>query len=105
MCVEKEKRKADIPGDILASRVDYSDGSPEMQVNNLCKRAFTDWLIELLNRRGQWPKKDVINAGAHISGCNPQTSRRYLDALTSSVGPFKESRDEDGTWIITLRKS
>ena len=101
---EREKTKGDTPGDVLASMVDYSSGSPEMQVNTRCKILFADWVIQLINKHGQWPKIDVINAGAHITGCNPQTSRRYLDALTSSVGPFRESQDETGTTIIVLRK-
>lgn len=101
---EREKTKGDIPGDVLASAVDYLSGSPEMQVNIRCKILFADWVVKLINKHGQWPKKDVINSGAHISGCNPQTSRRYLDALTSSVGPLRERRDETGTTIIALRK-
>jgi hypothetical protein len=101
---ERKKIKGDIPWDVLASAVDYSSGSPEMQVNTRCKQVFTDWVIELINKHGQWPKKDIINSGAHISGCNPQTSRRYLDALTCSVGPLRESRDETGTMIVALRK-
>lgn len=101
---EREKTKGDIPGDVLASMVDYSSGSTEMQVNVRCKQIFADWVIQLINKHGQWPKTDVINSGAHISGCNPQTSRRYLDALTSSVVPLQESRDETGTMIVTFRK-
>lgn len=101
---ERENKKIDIPGDVLASIVDYTSGSPEMQVNSRCKQVFTDWLLELLNKYGQWPKKDAINSGAHISGCNSQTSRRYLDALTCSIGPLQESRDETGIVVITFRK-
>ena len=85
--------------------VDYTSGSPEMQVNKRCKKIFTDWTMELLNKHGQWPKKDIIDSGAHVSGCNPQTSRRYLDALTSSVGPLQESHDQIGTMVISFRKS
>jgi len=80
-------------------------GSPEMQVNSRCKQLFTDWVIELLNKHGRWPKKDIINSGARISGCNPQASRRYLDAFTCSVGLLHESRDETGTMIVTVRKN
>ncbi len=101
---ERKKIKGDIPGNVLASLVDYSSGSPEMQVNGRCKQLFTDWVIELLRQHGQWPKKDIINSGAHISGCNPQTSRRYLDVLTSSVGLLQESRDETGNIIVVFRK-
>jgi len=103
---ERERKKiiGDVPGDLVMAMVDYTSGSPEMQVNNLCKKIFTDWTMELLNKHGQWPKKDIINSGAHVSGCNPQTSRRYLDALTSSVGPLQESHDQTGTVVIGFRK-
>jgi hypothetical protein len=101
---ERKKIKGDIPGDLVVAMVDYTSGSPEMQVNVRCKQLFTDWVIELLNSHGQWSKKDIINSGAHISGCNTQTSRRYLDALIGSVGPLQESRDEMGEVIISYRK-
>ena len=58
----------------------------------------------MLNKHGQWPKKDIIDAGAHIAGCNTQTTRRYLDPLTSSAGPFKERKDEMGNVMITFRE-
>ena len=101
---ERKKIKGDIPGDVVKARVDYASGSTEMQVNVMCKRTFTDWLMNLLNTYGQWPKKDVINGGAHICGCDSQTIRRYLDALTSSFGPLQEICDHTGTRFITFRK-
>ena len=64
---ERKKTKANIPGEVVNALVDYSSGSPEMQVNSLCKQKFEDWVIELLNKHGQWPKKDVINSGALVS--------------------------------------
>jgi len=60
--------------------------------------------MELLNKHGEWPKKDIIDSGAHVAGCNTQTSRRYLDALKSSVGPLQESHDQIGTMVIRFRK-
>ena len=58
---ERKKTKGDVPGDLVMAMVDYTSGSPEMQVNIRCKQLFADWLIELLNKHGQWPKKDIIN--------------------------------------------
>jgi hypothetical protein len=101
---EGKKTKVDIPGDILASPVDYSSGSPEMQVNARCKGPFKDWLIEKLNKYGRWLKKDVINAGAYVFDCSPETTRKYLDTLTSSEGPFQEIKDEMGEIYIIPRK-
>ena len=101
---ERRKIKGDIPGDLVMAIVDYTSGSPEMQVNKHCKTIFTDWTMELLNKHGQWPKKDIINAGAYVSGCNKQTSNRYLDVLMSSVGPLQESHDQTGTVVISFRK-
>ena len=102
---ERNKLIGDVQGDLVMAMVDYISGSPEMQVSSWCRRIFTEWTMELLNKHGQWSKKDIINSGAHVSGCNPQTIRGYLDALTGSVGPLKESRDQMGTMVISFRKS
>jgi len=101
---KREKIRGGEAEDIVSAVVDYTSGSPEMQVNVKCRKGFTDWTLGIINKYGSWPKKDIINSGAHVAGCNTQTSRRYLDALTGSVGPLQETRDETGTVVISFRK-
>lgn len=101
---ERKNIKGCIPSDLVKAVVDYTSGSPEMQVNRLCKEIFTDWVMELLNKYGQWPKNDVINSGAYVAGCENQSCRRYLEVLTSSVGPLQERRDQMGPIVISFRK-
>lgn len=89
---------------ILKAIVNYSQGSIEMQANSICERLFIDWVLTEIKRLGQLPRKEAINSGSAVAGCNPVTASRYLDKLTCSVGPLQESRDETGTMIVAFRK-
>ena len=101
---EREKMGVCVRDNLISAAVDYTSGSPEMQVNKKAKKWFIDWTLEIISKNGLWPKKDIINSGAHVAGCNTQTSRRYLDALTGSVGPLQEIPDENGNVMIRFRR-
>lgn len=89
---------------ILKTIVNYSQGSPEMQTNLICERSFRDWILTEVRRLGQLVKKDAINSGAELTGASPMTISRYLDKLTSSVGPLQERTDQTGVVVISFRK-
>ena len=74
--------------------VDYGSGSIEMQVNNITEISFRNWLMAFIKSNSTILKKTAINAGAEETGCNPVTTRRYLDKLTSDKGPLEEYKNQ-----------
>jgi hypothetical protein len=81
----------------------YRDGSAEMQANYLFELDYRNWLNAYIDENGFIPKKEAINAGAEVVGCNPTTSAKYLAKLTSIVGPLAEMKDMLGEVIIIPR--
>ena len=88
---------------IVKSSVVYRDGSAEMQANYLFELNYRNWLNAYIDENGFIPKKEAINAGAEVVGCNPTTSAKYLAKLTSVVGPLAEMKDMLGEVIIIPR--
>ena len=88
---------------IVKSSVVYRDGSAEMQANYLFELDYRNWLNDYIDENGFIPKKEAINAGAEVVGCNPTTSAKYLAKLTSIVGPLAEMKDMLGEVIIIPR--
>ena len=83
--------------------IDFESGSPEMHANGLYEDKARSWLVELVAARGDVLKRDAINAGAEFVGCSPMTIRRYIDKLTSLVGPLRETRDAASRIVIVTR--
>ena len=83
--------------------VDFQAGSPEMAANDLYEPYFRGWLLSELCTGRQLTKKEAIYEGAEVCGCNPKTTRDYLDKMTSRAGPVREARDSNGMKIIVLR--
>ena len=88
---------------IVKSSVGYREGSAEMQANLLFELDFREWINAFVHENGFIPKKEAINAGAEVVGCNPVTAAKYLAKLTSIVGPLAEMKDMLGEVIITPR--
>lgn len=103
VCVSMKQRGIESTHTLKAI-VNYSQGSIEMQTNSICERIFIDWILTEIKRLGQLLKKEATNSGAAVAGCSPVTISRYLDKLTCSVGPLKESRDQTGHVIVAFRK-
>ena len=72
--------------------VDYWQGSPEMQANELYEVRFRTWLQERIARDGQMVTRDAITTGAEILGCSVASTSRYLKKLKSLAGPLVEQR-------------
>lgn len=84
---------------IAKETVDYSEGSPEMQVNDFAETAYRNWSIAMLRQRRLMLKKELVNAGAEEVGVSPVTTRRYLDKLTSIKGSLKEFKQGGQTFV------
>lgn len=98
------QREREIPRTrVIKQAVSYRDGSPEMQANYLYEIDYRKWLIDYLQEHGFLPKKEAINAGAEVVGCNPTTSAKYLAKLTSLFGPLLQSKDMLGDDVIVLK--
>lgn len=80
--------------------VPYREGSPEMQANYLYEVDYRAWVTRYIDDIGWISKKEAINAGAEVVGCNPTTAAKYLAKLTSMTGPLRETRDMLGDLLI-----
>ena len=89
----------------IKEAVPYREGSPEMQANYLYEMDYRNWIIAFMDEHGFIPKKEAINAGAEVVGCNPTTSAKYLAKLTSLFGPLLQTRDMLGDDVIILKSS
>ncbi len=92
-----------MPTVVAKEQVDYSSGSPEMQANSIFEQLWLDFMHGWIRANGSIPKSEAINSGAAAAGCNPSTTARYLAKYASSMGCFKESRDNTGIRIIVYR--
>lgn len=81
---EKNKeRESEVknPTEQLREVVDYSQGSTEMQTNNLSEVPFSKWVKRELLLKGHLEYKEVLDQGAYAVGTGQQAIRRYLDKL------------------------
>jgi len=85
---------------VMKQAVPYCDGSPEMQANAIFEVKYRQWVLHQVADIGFIPKKEAINAGAELVGCNPATATKYLAKLTSMVGPLAEGRDGTGQMMV-----
>ncbi len=69
----------------LKGRVNYSTGSPEMQVNDEAEGRFRRWAIALLLKYGEYPLRDLVSDGAEFSGVSPNAVRNYLCKMLSPL--------------------
>ncbi len=88
---------------VYKEAIPYHQGSPEMQANAVYEVRYRRWILEYVKATGFIPKKEAINAGAEVVGCNPSSAARYLCKLTSMVGPLIEGKDATGQEIVWLK--
>ena len=74
-----------------------------MQANFLFEIDYRSWLLKFMDEYEFITKKEAINAGAEMVGCNPTTSAKYLAKLTSLAGPLTETKDMTGEVVILYR--
>jgi len=87
----------------VKQRVDYSSGETSMQVNGICQARFTDWVMNKIKHDGVIAEKEAIASGAYVAGCNVLTAKRYLEPLTSRMGPLMRIKSIDGEVLLTIR--
>ena len=78
----------------LREVVDYSQGSSEMQVNNLTELPFRKWIKRELLLKGPIEYKDALDRGAYAVGCGQQAIRRHIDKLIGG-GELRTFKDEN----------
>ena len=83
--------------------IPYHEGSPEMQANALFEVRYRHWLQDFIAASGFITKREAVNAGAEVVGCNPTTAAKYLAKLTSLAGPLQETRDMLNEPVVTAR--
>lgn len=101
---QRERERENPNTRIFKLAVPYSSGSPEMQANACYEIPYRVWLLSYITDHDFIGKPDAINAGAEYVGCNPTTARKYLDKLTSLLGPLAETKDATGQTVISLKE-
>ena len=86
------------------SAIDFASGSAEMQASGLYEAVFREWLIEHLEHTQSITRKDALNSGAELTGGSPTTMQRYLDKLTSTLGPLQIARSDAGIQVVMLKQ-
>ncbi len=75
--------------------------SAELERNKESEPKFRLWVLEQVKKHKGIGGQDAIYGGAEVSGCNPETARRYLKKMASSAGMFVWDDDLD---VIELRE-
>lgn len=97
---ECEKNKTEV----IKKIIDCSEGSAELQINEIAEMPYRNWLLAIIKIRKIYPRKEAINSGAELCGINPQTARRYYNKLVSEFGPLREYKDDFKRWQVTFKK-
>jgi hypothetical protein len=101
--VQEERERENPRTRVLKQAIPYHEGSAEMQANFLFEIDYRSWLLKFMDEYEFITKKEAINAGAEVVGCNPTTSAKYLAKLTSLAGPLCETKDMTGEVVILYR--
>jgi len=101
--VQEERERENPRTRVLKQAIPYHEGSAEMQANFLFEIDYRSWLLKFMDEYEFITKKEAINAGAEVAGCNPTTSAKYLAKLTSLAGPLTETKDMTGEVVILYR--
>ena len=88
----------------LKECVDYSEGGPHMQVNDLAEMPWRKYCEALIRLEGRVRKKRCLNAGAEAVGISQATAYRYYGKWVSEEGPCFEFKSEDNKWWVKWRR-
>ena len=80
-----------------------TQGSPEYQASSLYEPIFRDWVVAQVRANSSLSLREAVNSGAEYTGCSPQTTRRYLEKLVSSLGPLAIVADMTGEACLVLK--
>ncbi len=94
------------PTDELKNRVDYSIGSPEMQVSDYTELNAQNWLIAKLRRDQEITKKEAHRSIAWNTGIAINTARNIVEKMLAESGPIREHRVAgQGTTVLKLKQA
>ena len=98
VCV-REKKYGSISSKVAKDTLDYQSGSVEMKANSMFEPVFTEWLLTHL----PMSIDEATYSGAHVTGCSPATTKRYLKKLTSAAGSLREFKSAMGTVTVDFK--
>lgn len=102
MCVRENSRGHYSTG-YLQSKVDYTKGSPEMQVNALAELSWREWVLEEIDNNGFILLDVAIDTGAELFGVSPASTQRYLRKLVHPRSKFEKAIDMLNARVIRPR--
>lgn len=68
--------------------------SAEMLKNKQCEGIWRKWMFRMVEKDGKISVKEAVNSGAEYASCSTRTIPKYLDKLTSMIGPMMIVADE-----------
>lgn len=77
--------------------------SVEIALSKKYKATFYPWLYRLISECGRVARRDILDAGAEVTGAGQQAIDRYLRACSSFEGMYEEI-EIDGVIYIQFRK-
>jgi hypothetical protein len=78
--------------------------SAEMLKSEEIRPKIEGWILETVKREGKLELSEAINSGAYLGKCNQGTVKRYVDALTSKVGPLCIESIENVEYLVMKKQ-
>lgn len=99
---EKKRKKENIFEHEVHIKVDYSNGSPEMQARSVMLRRWFEFMHGRIDANEYVTKEDAIYGGADYCGGSSSTTYRFLRENTWAEGRFQQVV-QDGERVIIYR--
>lgn len=77
--------------------------SAELKKSEEIRPRIEEWIIQTVERDGKLELSEALNSGAYLGKCNQGTVKKYIDALTSRIGPLHLD-EVDGVEYLVLKK-
>jgi hypothetical protein len=77
--------------------------SAELKKSEEIRPKIEEWILETIEREKRLELLEAMNSSAYIGRCNQGTVKKYIEALTSRVGPLR-LEEVDGVEYLVLKK-
>lgn len=74
--------------------------SAELKKSEEIRPKIEDWILETVEREGKLEVLEAMNSSAYIGKCNQGTVKKYIEALTSRVGPLRIEEREGVEYLV-----
>jgi len=64
---------------------------------------ITEWLLSVIRKEGRIELDEAKNSGAWLGKCDQNTVLKYINAMTSRLGPLRVVPGPDETQYLVLK--